>query len=76
MSQVSRQPRRLLAGWVALEKISAGLDYYQAVSELERSLLTRALEQSQGSRAEAARLLGINRQLLYAKLKTHGLMDE
>jgi len=54
----------------------AGLDYYQAVSALERSLLTRALAQSHGSRAEAARLLGINRQLLYAKLKAHGLMDE
>ncbi|MFX6023577.1 helix-turn-helix domain-containing protein, partial [Acinetobacter baumannii] len=26
-----------------------------------------------GNRAEAARILGINRQLLYAKLKEHGI---
>lgn len=65
-----------LGGLGSFGEDCAGLDYYQAISALERSLLTRALEQSQGSRAEAARLLGINRQLLYAKLKAHGLMDE
>jgi two-component system NtrC family response regulator len=52
------------------------LDYYTAMGALEKSLLTRALKEAHGSRAEAARLLGINRQLLYAKLKTHGLMHE
>lgn len=75
-SVASNEPGVNAASSPAAESGSAGLDYYQAVSELERSLLTRALEQSQGSRAEAARLLGINRQLLYAKLKAHGLMDE
>jgi DNA-binding NtrC family response regulator len=51
------------------------MNYYKAVSILEKRLLTRALKQAHGSRAEAARALGVNRQLLYAKLKTHGLMD-
>jgi len=55
---------------------SESLDYHRAVSALEKQLLTRALKEAQGSRAEAARLLGINRQLLYAKLKTFGLMEE
>ena len=51
-----------------------GMDYYTAMATLEKRLLERALEQSNGSKAEAARLLGINRQLLYSKLKAHGLM--
>lgn len=50
------------------------MDYYDAMSALEKRLLSRALEKANGSRAEAARLLGVNRQLLYAKLKAHGLM--
>lgn len=51
------------------------MDYYSAMSALEKRLLERALHQANGSRAEAARLLGINRQLLYSKLKAHGLMN-
>jgi two-component system NtrC family response regulator len=50
------------------------MDYYEAMAAVEKRLLERALAAANGSRAEAARLLGINRQLLYAKLKTHGLM--
>jgi two-component system NtrC family response regulator len=36
-------------------------------------LLRRALARSGGNRAEAARLLNIHRQLLYAKIKRYGL---
>jgi DNA-binding NtrC family response regulator len=50
------------------------MDYYETMAAVEKRLLERALAAANGSRAEAARLLGINRQLLYAKLKTHGLM--
>lgn len=49
------------------------LEFYPAIVKLEKILLQRALAQSAGNRAEAARRLGINRQLLYAKLKEHGL---
>jgi two-component system NtrC family response regulator len=45
----------------------------QATRELERRLITRALERAQGNKASAARALGIHRQLLYAKLKELGL---
>jgi len=34
-------------------------------------MIRRALEKSGGNRAEAARLLGIHRQLLYEKLRQH-----
>ncbi|PZM86273.1 MAG: sigma-54-dependent Fis family transcriptional regulator [Candidatus Melainabacteria bacterium] len=57
------------------EESFLSMDYYSAMSALEKRLLERALHQANGSRAEAARLLGINRQLLYSKLKAHGLMN-
>lgn len=49
------------------------LDYHSAISRLERLLLERALNRANGNRAEAARILNIHRQLLYTKLKEHGL---
>jgi DNA-binding NtrC family response regulator len=49
------------------------LDYSAAIARLERMLLQHALQSAGGNRAEAARKLGIRRQLLYAKLKEHGL---
>ena len=49
------------------------LDYHSAISRLEKLLLERALSRAKGNRAEAARLLNIHRQLLYTKLKEHGL---
>lgn len=51
------------------------LDYYSAVATLEKRLLIRALKEANGSRTDAAKLLGINRQLLYSKIKAHGLED-
>jgi two-component system NtrC family response regulator len=40
-----------------------------ATERLERALIERAMSESGGNRAEAARRLGIHRQLLYRKLK-------
>lgn len=45
----------------------------EAISALERVMIQRALRESQNNRAEAARRLGIHRQLLYVKLKEYGL---
>ena len=49
------------------------LPWAEATARLERALLQRALRATADNRAEAARRLGIHRQLLYAKLKEHGL---
>jgi DNA-binding NtrC family response regulator len=48
-------------------------DLPSATARLEETLIRRALARSGGSRAEAARLLGIHRQLLYVKMKRYGL---
>ena len=44
-----------------------------ATERLERLLIAHALAQTQGNRAEAARRLGIHRQLLYKKLAQYGM---
>jgi two-component system NtrC family response regulator len=44
-----------------------------AMKRLERHLIQHALHAAHGNRTEAARRLGIHRQLLYAKLKEYGL---
>ena len=52
------------------------LPWNEAIARLEKALLTRALRAAGGNRTEAARRLEMHRQLLYAKLKEHGLGDE
>ena len=49
------------------------LPYAEAIGRLEKLLLERALHASGGNRAEAARRLGIRRQLLYARLREAGI---
>ncbi|RZM03596.1 MAG: sigma-54-dependent Fis family transcriptional regulator [Variovorax sp.] len=44
-----------------------------AVERLERLMITHAIDRAQGNRAEAARQLGIHRQLLYRKMAQYGL---
>lgn len=48
----------------------------EAVRQLQRVLISRALTRTQGNKAEAARLLGIHRQHLYVKLKELGIVPE
>jgi DNA-binding NtrC family response regulator len=42
----------------------------QHLQTWERRLMERSLRQSNGNKAEAARLLGIHRRLLYEKLRS------
>jgi DNA-binding NtrC family response regulator len=48
-------------------------DLASAIERLERRLIVRALTRASGNRTEAARALGIHRQLLYSKMKRYGL---
>ncbi|MFO0630925.1 MAG: helix-turn-helix domain-containing protein [Polyangiales bacterium] len=45
----------------------------RAVAALEKRMIERALARAGGNRSEAARSLGIGRQLLYAKLEEYGI---
>jgi DNA-binding NtrC family response regulator len=48
-------------------------DLHTAVARLETEMIRRALQTCAGNRTEAARRLGINRQLLYTKIERYGL---
>lgn len=48
-------------------------DLPTAVARLEQAMIRKALAETAGNRTEAARRLGIHRQLLYAKLKEYGI---
>jgi transcriptional regulator with PAS, ATPase and Fis domain len=48
----------------------------EAIDELERSLIHEALEEAKGNKVKAARILGLSRTNLYAKLRKHGIPFE
>ena len=48
-------------------------DLPSAVAKLEAAMIRKALDACKGNRAEAARRLNINRQLLYTKMQRYGL---
>jgi Nif-specific regulatory protein len=45
------------------------------LDKLERDELIRAMDAAQGSKAKAARALGVNRSTLYYRLRKHGLAE-
>jgi two-component system, NtrC family, response regulator AtoC len=47
----------------------------EALERIERDELVRAMEAASGSKAAAARSLGINRSTLYYRLRKHGLAE-
>jgi DNA-binding NtrC family response regulator len=58
---------------VAASAAEESLSLREAVADLERRMIERALARAGGNRSEAARQLGIGRPLLYAKLEQYGL---
>jgi two-component system response regulator AtoC len=48
----------------------------EAVAQVERRMILRALERTRGNRSEAARQLGIARAQLYAKLEEYGIANK
>ncbi len=54
------------SGWLAQLPYREG--YWNVIREVEVHLLQSALEEAKGNKAEAARILGIQRRLLYEKM--------
>lgn len=50
--------------------ITASIDLREAVQQLEKSLIKRALGETDGNRTKAAKLLGISRRALFRKMAT------
>jgi len=63
------------ADWLDQVPIRDG--YWPNIRKLENHLVKAALEQAKGNKAEAARILGVQRRLLYEKMSEIGLkVDE
>jgi len=60
-------------GATPLDLPSHGLDLTRTVESVEERLLRQALEQADGVKAEAARLLGLKASALYYKLEKYGI---
>ncbi len=65
-------------GFLAPDQTSRAADWLEgelpaAVARLEAEMIRRALRACGGNRTDAARRLGINRQLLYEKVRRYGL---
>lgn len=63
----------VLLDTLELEKISLANDIPQAIEDLERQQILRALKQAGGNRKLAAELLGIGRTTLYNKIRLYGI---
>ncbi|RYZ90423.1 MAG: sigma-54-dependent Fis family transcriptional regulator [Proteobacteria bacterium] len=70
-SWIEAQDIRFLLDNRVSENSSESLDLPSAVAHLEKTFIDRALKEASGNRSEAARKLGIQRQLLYAKIKEY-----
>jgi len=68
--------RSASAGGDWLDQVPVRDGYWPNIRKLEAHLVKTALEQAKGNKAEAARILGVQRRLLYEKMSEIGLRVE
>jgi Nif-specific regulatory protein len=73
---LSNRLKRSVEKIIDSEPSSEGGKLKDAVEELERSMVRKALENSRGNRSVAAKSLGLSRQGLINKIKKYGLPDQ
>jgi DNA-binding NtrC family response regulator len=72
--QISSRSASWGADW--LDQVPVRDGYWPNIRKLENHLVKTALEQAKGNKAEAARILGVQRRLLYEKMSEIGLRLE
>ncbi|MHB9092701.1 MAG: sigma-54-dependent transcriptional regulator, partial [Chloroflexota bacterium] len=55
------------------EKVRQQMPLKAILADVEKQLIMEALNQSQGNRSQAAKILGIYRRLLYTKMREYGI---
>jgi DNA-binding NtrC family response regulator len=56
--------------------IEPGTNFYEEVARFEVDLIQRALQQTGGNQAQAARLLGLNQTTLHGKIKHYRIYPD
>jgi DNA-binding NtrC family response regulator len=69
--QIRPPSERTGARWT--DQVPLNVGWQASISELEKSLVERALRQTEGNKSKAAELLGIHRRLLYEKMREYGI---
>jgi DNA-binding NtrC family response regulator len=69
--QLRTPSERIGARWT--DQVPLEVGWQANVGQLEKSLVERALRQSEGNKSKAAELLGIHRRLLYEKMREFGI---
>src|SRR5262249_788205 len=72
--QINSRPPTATGDW--LDQVAVRDGYWNNVRRLEAHLVKSALEEAKGNKAEAARILGVQRRLLYEKMTELGLKVE
>ncbi len=62
-----------VSGLAAAKVIASSKSNLASYSDAERDLITRALQMAEWNKAKAARILGISRKKLYARITEYGL---
>ncbi|MGA7414208.1 MAG: helix-turn-helix domain-containing protein, partial [Bryobacteraceae bacterium] len=65
------RPEKTPLDWTTLAPLQRG--WKENLERLEKTLIERALAETQGNKSKAAEVLGIHRRLLYEKLRQYGL---
>jgi two-component system, NtrC family, response regulator AtoC len=65
------RPEKPTLDWAALAPLQRG--WKENIERLEKTLIERALAETQGNKSKAAEVLGIHRRLLYEKLRQYAL---
>ena len=73
MAVLHTEGNMVLPDTLELERNSLADDIPQAIEDLERQQILRALKQAGGNRTLAAELLGIGRTTLYNKIRLYGI---
>jgi two-component system response regulator AtoC len=71
---VQREPSMAFEGDVlAIPTVSSGVDMRATIAGIEKHMIQEALVQTEGNKSQAARLLGISRDVLYYSMRKYGL---
>ncbi len=72
-AEIQLHPASQRTGGPWTDQVPLEVGWQVNVSELEKSLVQRALRQTQGNKSKAAEMLGIHRRLLYEKMREFGI---
>lgn len=64
---------RDLSNYPLQQSDDGNIPFHEIIQKVEKELIEKALDRTNGNKTEAAKLLSINRRLLYSKMKQHGI---